>query len=205
VRRDDRAGALTGLLGLLPGLSMRLLQPALVGVGLKDRSGLLAIAPALGAPGYAAPGLALLLAVLAGLALWAVRRWTSPGAAMTAHRPAPAWEGGFAAPPPWLPLGDPATQYSAASFAQPIGRSLGAALLTAREQVDMPAPADTRAARIATRWHDPVTRLSNSLQPPLRALAARSPRLQPFTARGAIATLLVLVALFLAVVGWPRP
>ncbi|MFL5334839.1 MAG: proton-conducting transporter membrane subunit, partial [Geminicoccaceae bacterium] len=199
--------ALTGLLGLLPGLSVCLLQPALarlVGVDLHDRSGLFAITPALGASGYAASGLALLIAIVAGLALGAVRRWTSANAGLRAHRSAPAWEGGFAAPPPWFPLGDPATQYSAASFAQPISLSLGAALLAAREQVDMPLPADTRAARIATRRQDPVSRLAVLLGLVLRTMVAQGARLRPLTARGAIAALLVLLVLFLAAVGWPR-
>ena len=40
------------------------------------------------------------------------------------RRREPAWSGGFAAPPPWLPFGDPATQYGAASFIDPLARMI---------------------------------------------------------------------------------
>ena len=45
------------------------------------------------------------------------------------------------------PGSDPATQYSAGSFAQPIRRVFGTLVFHAREHVDMPQPGEVRAAR----------------------------------------------------------
>jgi hypothetical protein len=82
----------------------------------------LVLKPAAGAPGYAPIAIALLL-VLAGCSmLWLLRR-RGPG-----HRREPAWSGGFAPPPPWLPFGDPTTQIGAASFVEPLHRILTPAL-----------------------------------------------------------------------------
>ena len=58
-----------------------------------------------------------------------------------ALRRAPAWDCGFPDP-------DPATQYTAESFGQPIRRVFGVFAFRARERVDMPAPGDVRPARI---------------------------------------------------------
>ncbi|MCA1407746.1 hydrogenase 4 subunit B [Ensifer sp. IC3342] len=62
-------------------------------------------------------------------------------------RRAPAWDCGF-------PLADPATQYTADSFAQPIRRVYGTLAFRARERVDMPAPGDLRPARLVVETHD---------------------------------------------------
>jgi hypothetical protein len=51
--------------------------------------------------------------------LWLMRQ-SGPG-----HRHEPAWSGGSAPPPPWLPFGDPTTQIGAVSFAEPVRRILG--------------------------------------------------------------------------------
>jgi hypothetical protein len=40
------------------------------------------------------------------------------------------WNGGFGAPPVWLPFGDPATQPSATGFAEPIARAISRGILT---------------------------------------------------------------------------
>jgi hypothetical protein len=61
--------------------------------------------------------------------------------------PRPGWDCGF-------PLADPATQYGAGSFAQPIRRALGGTLLAARERVEMPPPGDPRPARHAAHTED---------------------------------------------------
>ncbi len=55
-------------------------------------------------------------------------------------RRAPAWDCGF-------PDTDPATQYTAASFAQPIRRVFGAWVFAARERVEMPPPGSALPAR----------------------------------------------------------
>ena len=64
--------------------------------------------------------------------------------ASNALRRAPAWDCGFPDP-------DPATQYTAESFAQPIRRVFGGFAFRARERVDMPAPGDMRPARLTRR------------------------------------------------------
>jgi formate hydrogenlyase subunit 3/multisubunit Na+/H+ antiporter MnhD subunit len=64
-------------------------------------------------------------------------------------RRAPAWDCG--APDP-----SPLTQYTAASFAQPIRRVFGASLLGARERVEMPAPGDLRPSRFELTLKDPI-------------------------------------------------
>ena len=119
-------GALIGLclvlalLGALPGLGMRLLAPIppmLIGAGAEVAGGVARLAPAGGAPGYAALLVSLALGVAAAALWWRAR-------AVEVRR-APAWDGGFAAPPPWLPFGDPATQIDARSFSRPLGPLLG--------------------------------------------------------------------------------
>ena len=64
-------------------------------------------------------------------------------------RRAPAWDCGF-------PDASPATQYTAASFAQPIRRVFGTVVFRARETVTMPPPGDMAPARIEKTIHDPV-------------------------------------------------
>ncbi len=70
----------------------------------------------------------------AGIGVLAIHRFAS-----RALRRAPAWDCGF-------PDASPATQYSAASFAQPIRRVYATTLFGARETVAMPPPGDTRPA-----------------------------------------------------------
>jgi formate hydrogenlyase subunit 3/multisubunit Na+/H+ antiporter MnhD subunit len=50
----------------------------------------------------------------------------------------------------------PLSQYTAASLSQPIRRVMGALVFRSSETVDMPAPGDTRAARIDKVIHDPA-------------------------------------------------
>jgi formate hydrogenlyase subunit 3/multisubunit Na+/H+ antiporter MnhD subunit len=69
--------------------------------------------------------------------------------ASRALRRAPAWDCGFPDP-------TPATQYSAASFAQPLRRVFGSVLFQASETVDMPPPGDNRPASIVRRISDPI-------------------------------------------------
>ncbi len=106
---------------LLPGLVLATLQPvvAMLAPG--------AVPPPLD---YAPLPLALLLAVLAGGAILALRRFSRRGS-----REVPAWVGGFGKPPAWLPFGDPATQPTGTGFAEPVHRALGHAVL-ARGGID---------------------------------------------------------------------
>jgi hydrogenase-4 component B len=66
--------------------------------------------------------------------------------ASRAVRRGPAWDCGF-------PDQSPATQYTAGGFAQPI-RRVFSALFDASEHVVMPAPGDTKAARLSIRLRD---------------------------------------------------
>jgi formate hydrogenlyase subunit 3/multisubunit Na+/H+ antiporter MnhD subunit len=97
----------TGLVGLFPGAVLGLAGPALR---------LLTGAVRTEEPGYVAPAIAVLL-LLAGAA---AVRWTRGGT-----QEAQAWESGAEPPPPWLPFGDPLTQYGGASLAEPLRRVLG--------------------------------------------------------------------------------
>jgi NADH:ubiquinone oxidoreductase subunit 5 (subunit L)/multisubunit Na+/H+ antiporter MnhA subunit len=63
-----------------------------------------------------------------------------------AVRRSPAWDCGF-------PDQSPATQYSAGGFAQPI-RRVFSPVFDAREDVAMPAPGETAAARLTVRLRD---------------------------------------------------
>lgn len=62
-------------------------------------------------------------------------------------RRSPAWDCGFPDP-------NPATQYTAGSFAQPIRRVFGAMIFHAREHVEMPRPGDMRPARFSVTLRD---------------------------------------------------
>lgn len=66
-----------------------------------------------------------------------------------AVRKGAAWDCGF-------PTATPATQYTAASFEQPIRRVFGSILLKADSVVEFPVPGDSRPAKIANRINDPV-------------------------------------------------
>lgn len=76
------------------------------------------------------------IAFSASLAVFVIHRFASH-----ALRRAPAWDCGFPDP-------SPSTQYTADSFAQPIRRVFGTLVFRAREQVDIPAPGDTRPAQL---------------------------------------------------------
>ncbi|MFN3743768.1 MAG: hydrogenase 4 subunit B [Hyphomicrobiaceae bacterium] len=69
--------------------------------------------------------------------------------ASNALRRAPPWDCGF-------PSADPATQYTADSFVQPVRRVFGETVLMARDTVDMPPPGDPRPARLTVIVRDPI-------------------------------------------------
>jgi formate hydrogenlyase subunit 3/multisubunit Na+/H+ antiporter MnhD subunit len=84
--------------------------------------------------------------------------------ASNALRRAPPWDCGF-------PSNDPATQYTADSFAQPVRRVFGETVLMARETVDMPPPGDPRPARLTVIVHDPIWETAYA---PLSSLISRA-------------------------------
>jgi hydrogenase-4 component B len=132
------------------------------------------------------------ISVSAGLCALAIHQFAS-----RQLRRAPAWDCG--APDP-----NPATQYTAASFAQPIRRVFGALLFGAREIVDMPAPGDLRPARFEAVVHDPIW---EGLYAPLAGLVLRLAdslnRLQFLTIRAYLSLVfLLLVGLLMALALW---
>jgi len=71
-------------------------------------------------PGYASLPIACLLLSTVGIVLW-LRRLIVRSSLVSG----PAWQDGFAAPPAWLPFGDPATQAAGAGFAPDFARLFG--------------------------------------------------------------------------------
>jgi hydrogenase-4 component B len=124
------AGA-SAILGILVGLVLRVLaDPAIrevLGTSLGPRAGFSDVAVVPGGRGYAALSVSVLLALAWGAAVW-IRRRLQPAES----RAGPAWEGGFAASPPWLPFGDPLTQTSGTGFT--------------------PLPEELRWPSLAIRW-----------------------------------------------------
>lgn len=78
-------------------------------------------------------------------------------------RRGPAWDCGFPDP-------SPMTQYTAASFAQPLRRVFGTVVFRSRERVDMPEPGDSRPARIDKVMRDLVW---DTLYAPIGGLVMR--------------------------------
>jgi len=118
--------------------------------------------------------------------------------ASRALRRGPAWDCGFPEP-------SPATQYSGASFSQPIRRVLGAPLFRAREALDLPPPGELRPARLVVTLKDLVW---DALYAPLGGLVGRTAerlnRLQFLTIRRYLALVfatLVILLLVLAIWG----
>ena len=112
-------------------------------------------------------------------------------------RRGPAWDCGYPDP-------DPATQYTADSFAQPIRRVFGTTVFRAGERVEMPAPGDPGPARLTVTLRDLIW---DTLYAPLAggtALAAeRLNRLQFLTIRQYLSLVFVaLVGLLLVLSIW---
>jgi hydrogenase-4 component B len=183
--------------GLFPGAVLELLAPTIgLVTGAGAQNSMLTMAVQSDQPGYIAPAIGLLLAVAGGLVFFVVRRWTVAG-----ERRAPAWDCGFGAPPPWLPFGDPATQYGGASFAQPLRRALGASLMAAHETVDMPDPGDVRPASLTVTLADPSAAYLFAPFGRLRdRLAEYADRMQLLTIRSTLAVMFVALLVFLAAV-----
>ena len=142
--------ALCLLAGILPGLFIDALAPvssALIGARMPVQSGLqwLSIIPiAASRSSYDGLLVFLFMVISATLAASAIHRFASDRL-----RRAPAWDCGYPDP-------NPATQYSAMSFAQPIRRVFGSVVFQAREAAGMPAPGDTRPAWLKVELRDLV-------------------------------------------------
>lgn len=115
-----------------------------------------------------------------------------------AARRGPAWDCGF-------PDSRPATQYSAASFAQPLLRVFGTTVFHASEHVNMPVPGETRAAAYVARIHDLVWELVYApIGRAVDLLAGALNRAQFLTIRRFLNMVFIaLVALLLGLAIWP--
>jgi hydrogenase-4 component B len=133
--------------GIFPGLFIDSLAPvarSMVGNSMPHQAGMewLTIVPiAESRSSYNGLLVFAFIVLSASTASLAIHRFASDR-----RRRAPAWDCGFPDP-------DPAIQYSASSFSQPIRRVFGV-LFDAREHVAMPAPGDTRPARLTIRLRD---------------------------------------------------
>jgi hydrogenase-4 component B len=142
--------ALCLLAGILPGLAIDGLAPAvqaMVGARMPAQlsSPWLSIVPVIESRSSYNGLLVFLFALTtATLAATVIHRVASDRI-----RRAPPWDCGYPDPAPL-------TQYSADSFAQPIRRVFGTVVFRASETVEMPPPADPRAARLHVRVHDLV-------------------------------------------------
>jgi hydrogenase-4 component B len=105
-----------------------------------------------------------------------------------------AWDCGFPDP-------RPETQYSGASFAQPLRRVFGPTLLAARESVEMPAPGDPGPARLTTSMRDPFWHwLYQPVVDGLGWATERSNALQFLTIRRYLTLMFLALALLLTLV-----
>jgi len=142
--------ALCFLAGILPGLVIDALAPvtqSLVADRMPVQSEIpwLSIVPiAESRSSYNGLLVFAFIAISASLAVLVIHRWGSHEV-----RRAPAWDCGWADP-------NPATQYTAESFAQPIRRVFATHMFRASEEVEMPPPGDQRPARLHVLIHDLV-------------------------------------------------
>jgi formate hydrogenlyase subunit 3/multisubunit Na+/H+ antiporter MnhD subunit len=183
--------------GILPGLFIDALAPvssALIGVHMP---------PQLGGPWLSIVPIAASRSSYDGLLVFAFIVMSGGLAALAIHRlasdrlrRAPAWDCGY-------PDASPATQYTAASFAQPIRRVFGTMVFRAREIVVVPPPGDMRPARLTVELHDLIW---DGIYAPIAAgvgvAADRLNRLQFLTIRQFLSLvfgLLVILLLVLAI------
>jgi hydrogenase-4 component B len=142
--------ALCLLAGILPGVVIDLLAPVtqmLTSASMPTQLHVewLSIVPVASArSSYNGLLVFLFIAVSASLTALVVRCFASHGL-----RRAPAWDCGFPDP-------RPATQYTGASFAQPIRRVFGTVVFRTHETVTMPPPGDMAPARIEKHISDPI-------------------------------------------------
>jgi hydrogenase-4 component B len=190
--------ALCLVAGILPGLFIDALAPvveSLVGDRMPVQTGLewLSIVPIVeGRSSYNGLLVFVFMTLSGFLAAFAIHRLASDKL-----RRGPAWDCGY-------PDANPATQYTADSFAQPIRRVFGTIVFRAREHGDMPPPGDLRAARLEVTMSDLIW---DALYAPLASGIAytteRLNRLQFLTIRqylslvfGALVTLLLVLAIW---------
>ena len=168
--------AVLALIGLLPGAALRLADPALqalTGSGMAARADAVAITAQRRHARLCGPAARRCAGLAGGAAFWLLRlrHPTRRG-----RRDTPGWTGGFAAPPPWLPFGDPVTQAGPAGFARALTGSVA-------------------ALRRADAWQVPLLgRLRRSVRRPGWAVHAGEPRRAVLVLLGVIAAVLAVIA-----------
>jgi len=192
-------GLLCLLAGILPGLVIDALAPVTVSL-IGDRMPMQASIPWLSIipitasrSSYNGLLVFVFIALSGTLAALVIHRYAS-----RALRRAPAWDCGF-------PDADPATQYTAGSFAQPIRRVFGELAFRLREQLDLPAPGDIRPARFVATLGDRIWELL--YLPVVRGVqfgAEQINRVQFLTIRRYLSLVfLTLITLLLVLAIWP--
>jgi hydrogenase-4 component B len=190
--------ALCLVAGILPGLFIDAIAPvssALIGARMPAQSGLpwLSIIPiAASRSSYDGLLLFLFMIISGTLAAFAIHRFASDRL-----RRASAWDCGYPDP-------NPAIQYSAMSFAQPIRRVFGSVVFQAREVAGMPPPGDTRPAWLKVELRDLIwDYVYKPLAATVGSAADRLNRLQFLTIRqfltlvfGALVILLMVLAVW---------
>ncbi|HEY7757828.1 MAG TPA: hydrogenase 4 subunit B [Burkholderiales bacterium] len=190
--------ALCLIAGILPGYFIDALGSVtqqLLGAQLPQQTGLqwLTIVPiAESRSSYNGLLLFLVIVAAAWVTAYVIRRWASG-----ALRRAPAWDCGF-------PDASPMTQYTSASFAQPIRRVFGSVAFHAREQVWMPAPGQTLPARFHVTMRDLVwDAIYAPVETAVSWAADRLNKVQSWTIRayltlvfGAVVVLLMVLAVW---------
>ena len=191
--------ALCLLLGLLPGIVIDVLAPItqrLCGQAMPPQTGIawMSIVPiAQSRSSYNGLLVFVFITLSTLLAIEIIHRFAS-----RAVRRGPAWDCGFPDP-------NPATQYTADSFAQPIRRVFGPVVFQAREHVDMPPPGDLRPARLTVTLRDVAwDAIYDPLRKAVRVTADKLNTLQFLTIRQYLSLVFVaLIALLLGVSIWP--
>ena len=191
--------ALCLLAGILPGFAIDALSPvtdALLGSRMPMQAEIpwLSLVPiAESRSSYNGMLVFAFIAVSAGLAVFFIHRFAS-----RATRRGPAWGCGF-------PIVTADMQYSGSSFSQPIRRVFGSLVFRAREEIDMPAPGETRPARLTVTMRDliwdglyaPIARAVNHTVDRLNVL-------QFLTIRRYLSIVFAaLIALLLVLALWP--
>jgi hypothetical protein len=93
---------------------------------------------------YDAPTITLFVIISATLTTLLVHRISN-----RRTRRAPPWDCGF-------PNASPRTQYTASSFSQPLRRIYASSMMSAREDISMPSPGDSQAARFHLTLRDHI-------------------------------------------------
>jgi hydrogenase-4 component B len=190
--------ALCLLAGILPGLVIDALSPVTIEIlgsrmPIQANEPWLSIVPiAESRSSYNGLLVMLFIAFSASLAVLVIHRLAS-----RALRRGPAWGCGFSD-------STPAAQYSSGSFAQPIRRVFGTLAFSARDNVDMPLPGDTRPARLQIELHDLIW---EGMYAPIAGAVSRSSdrlnRLQFLTIRRYLSLVFItLVTLLLVLAIW---